>query len=238
MSTSFFSEACATYKYLLEKGYPEKATLKLVGDRHRLSRVERNCIFRGVMRATVAENRAKKIVTEADVVEQPIAIDWYNVLITVESYLKGVPLFLAEDGVIRDASATHGSYRHTAVTDRALEEIMAVIAMLGPARIDAYLDAPIAFSGLMAERVRERLRDIACPSEVSLAHSADYPLKNARGIVATSDSVILEKAPRVLDLARCVLRRRFGFIPPLLPDLFDAAHEASPRSPGSETPAP
>ena len=49
MSTYNFAEACATYRILRERGYPEKATLKLVGDRHRLSRIQRNCMFRGVI---------------------------------------------------------------------------------------------------------------------------------------------------------------------------------------------
>jgi hypothetical protein len=238
MSTYFFPEACATYKYLLEKGYPEKATLKLVGDRHRLTRMERNCIFRGVVRATVAESRRAKLIAEEEAADQTVSIDWYNVLITVESHLKGFPLFIAEDGVIRDASATHGSYRHTAVTDRAIQEIVRAITALRPSRIEAYLDAPIAFSGLMAEILRERLRDMPCSSEVSLARSADFPLKSARGIVATSDSAILDSAPRVLDLARCVLSRRFGFTPPLLSRLFDGPREASPRSPASGIPCP
>ena len=220
MSTIFFTEACTTYKYLIEKGYPEKATLKLIGDRHGLSRVERNCIFRGVMRGSVAEKRKTKIIAEAEAMDQLIAIDWYNVLITVESYLKGLTLFIAEDGVVRDASATHGSYRRTPLTDKAMEEIVGVMAALRPSRVEAYLDAPIAFSGLMAEILREKLQGLPCPSEVSLARSADYPLKNSRGIVATSDSVILDGAERVLDLARCVLHRQFGFTPPQLSGLF------------------
>jgi len=67
MSADNFSEACATYKLLRERGYPEKATLKLVGDRHRLSRIQRNCVFRGVILQRAAARRKAKIVARETV---------------------------------------------------------------------------------------------------------------------------------------------------------------------------
>ncbi len=130
MSTSNFAEACGTYKLLREKGYPEKATLKLVGDRHRLSRIQRNCIFRGVTGELAAARRKAKIVAPDAVSGRPLGLDWYNVLITVESYLRGQVLFLGDDGMVRDASAAHGSYRTAAHTSAAIEEIVREIARL------------------------------------------------------------------------------------------------------------
>jgi hypothetical protein len=224
MSTYIFSTACAEYKYLREKGYPEKATLKLVGDRHRLTRAQRNSMFRGTVVEALAGPRRKKIVLPADVQGGSLGIDWYNVLITVESYLRGSPIFISDDGIVRDSSETHGSYRRSELTARALQEIAAELKSMAPSRIDVFLDAPIAFSGLMAEEVRLMTAGIPCPAEVSVAHSADYPLKGYAGIVATSDSVILDSAQRILDLPRSVLQRRFRFIPPLLHDL----HASSP----------
>jgi hypothetical protein len=226
MSTNNFAEACATYRLLREKGYPEKATLNLVGDRHSLSRIQRNCLFRGVIPTTTAARRRLKVVAWGEAAGQPVALDWYNVLITVESYLQGRVLYVADDGVVRDASETHGSYRTGPLTPRAMEEIVAEIARLRPSRIDAFLDMPIAFSGLMAEDLRSRLADLSCPGEVSLAQSADYPLKASAGIVATSDSTLLDKCSRALDLAAAVLAARFSFHPP-------AVHELFAESPGA-----
>ena len=220
MSTNNFAEACATYRLLREKGYPEKATLNLVGDRHSLSRIQRNCLFRGVIPTATAARRRLKIVGRDEAAGQPVALDWYNILITVESYLQGRVLYVADDGVVRDASETHGSYRTGPLTPRAMEEIVAEIARLRPSRIDAFLDMPIAFSGLMAEDLRSRLADLSCPCEVSLAQSADYPLKASAGIVATSDSTLLDKCSRALDLAAAVLAARFSFHPPAVHELF------------------
>jgi len=219
MSTSFFAEACAEYKYFREKGYPEKATLKLVGERHRLTRVQRNSMFRGIVVDAVAGPRLRKIVLPENVRGRSLGIDWYNVLITLESYLRGSPVFVSGDGVVRDSSETHGSYRSSELTVRAVREIAGELMDMAPSRIDIFLDSPIAFSGLMAEEVRLMVADVPCPAEVSVAHSADFPLKGYEGIVATSDSVILDSARQVVDLPRSVLQRRFNFIPPLLGDL-------------------
>jgi hypothetical protein len=226
MSTNNFAEACATYRLLREKGYPEKATLSLIGDRHTLSRIQRNCLFRGVIPAATAARRRLKIVAPGTVAGNPIALDWYNVLITVESYLQGHILYAADDGVVRDASETHGSYRTGQLTPRAMEEIVAEIERLKPSRVDAFLDMPIAFSGLMAESLRSRFAVLSCESEVSLAPSADYPLKASAGIVASSDSALLDTCSRALDLAAAVLAARFSFHPP-------AVHELFAESPGS-----
>ena len=225
MSLYSFKAACATYKTLRSQGYPEQATLKLVGDRHRLSRMQRNCIFRGVIPEDAASVRSAKLVPIERVRGQPLGLDWYNVHITVESYLRGAALFLADDGVVRDASATHGSYRMGPVTDRAIREVLVQIEGSAPSRVEAYLDQPIAFSARMADDLRERFAKLPVRFEVSLAPSADFPLKRFDGIVASSDSAVLDGCRRAFDLARAVLEDCFAFSPPSVHDLF-------PESPG------
>jgi hypothetical protein len=228
MSTTNFREACTTYRYLLDRGFTDKASIILVGDRHRLTKTERNCLYRGVTSQLVGSRRQGKIVPPPRVRQASLAIDWYNVLITVESRLRGLPVFLAEDGVVRDASATHGSYRPSHITAQAMDALVSTLATLWPSRVVAWLDSPIAFSGEMARDLRSRLLGLPFPCEVSLALSADYPLKAFAGIVATSDSVLLDKAESVCDLARIVLVTAWGFSPPPVQDLFPS----SPGEPG------
>jgi hypothetical protein len=229
------------YKHLRERGYPEKAALKLVCDHHRLSRLERNALFRGCMAAAVAVGRAARIVPPMVAAGQALGIDWYNVLITVESYLRGTTIFVADDGILRDCAATHGGYRSSALTERALEAILSALAALAPARVDACLDAPIAYSGLMAEELRRRLEGLPFPSDVALAHSADFLLKGYDGIVCTSDSVVMDRVQRVLDLPRWVLHHAFSFSPPALLAVFPAGSSGDPgerrQSSGSGNPA-
>jgi len=233
-----FESALHDYRYLREEGYAEKASLKLVGDRHRLSRVERNTLFRGVIAEKIASARKKKLIQPEALAGLDLGLDWYNVLITVESYLRGLPLFVSDDGIIRDSSATHGSYRRTALTEKAFAAILEALQSLAPARLDAYLDSPIAFSGLMAEEMRDRLSSLTIPFSVALEHTADYPLKSYRGVVASSDSIILDSAQRVFDLPRYVVHATFGFNPPSLAELPSSFPRGFGRLSGTESPGP
>ncbi len=209
-----FSRAIDDYRYLRERIYPEQAALKIVGDRYRLTARQRNLLFRGVLPEPVARARRAKIVSFDSVAGLAIGVDWYNVLIIVESYLKGVPVFLADDGVIRDAAGVHGSYRTGPATERAISVVLDALRCAAPGRVDLYVDAPVAFSGDMAAGLRLRLQGFPVAAGVEVAESPDYFLKSYGGIVASADSVILDAAAGVVDLARHSLHRAFGFEPP------------------------
>jgi hypothetical protein len=206
-----FPEALRDYRYLKNRGFPEKAALKLVADRWRLPALERNCLFRAVFAEDHCRRRRAKLVAPQAVGGQALGVDWYNVLITVESYLKGYPVFLADDGLLRDSSGVHGSYRPGKVTETAMRKILETVSRLAPARLELFLDAPISFSGAMAEELRRRA-PAAFPCEVTVSPSADYPLKSFPGVVATSDSSIIDREAigRVVDLARIVLESGYG----------------------------
>ena len=152
-----FRNAIYDYRFLKNSRYPHKASLKLVGDRYRLTRLQRNCLYRGIVADADSAARKAKIVDSTSLQGKNLAVDWYNVLITVESYLKGSPVFLADDGVLRDASGIHGSYRPGLVTDQATESILKSIAALNLRAVDLFLDSPIPFSGLMAGKLRQSL---------------------------------------------------------------------------------
>ncbi len=205
--------ALEDYRYLKNRGYPEKASLKLVGDRHRLTRLERNCLFRGVVRTPLAESRKTKLTEPDEIRNQALGVDWYNVLITVESYLKGLPVFVSDDGILRDATGVHGSYRASTITERVLPALIESITSLELDKVDVYLDAPIAFSGSTAAELRRAVADHN-NWDVTVSPSADYELKVYNGVVASSDSVIIDRADRILDLPRFVLKRLYSFEPP------------------------
>lgn len=207
-----FRNAIADYRFLKNRGYPDKAALKLVSDRYRLSAVARNALFRAVFADTDCRRRAQKLVQGSAVSGRELGVDWYNVLITVESYLKGFPVFLADDGLLRDSSGIHGSYKPGRVTPTAIDRILEALAGLRAGGLALFLDSPISFSGVMAEELRDRLAALETPFVVAVEPSADYPLKSFEGVVATSDSTIIdrERVREVLDLPRCVLESAYG----------------------------
>jgi hypothetical protein len=81
----------------------------------------------------------------------------------------------------------------------------------------------------MAQELRARLAGLPFPAEVTLAPSADFPLKASPGIVASSDSAVLDGCRRAIDLARAVLEERFGFSPPVVHDLFPESRGSPPQ---------
>ncbi len=205
-----FENAAADYRFLRNRGYPKRGALKLVGDRYRLSTLERNTLFRGIVPENDGAPRRRKLQPPGALAGQPLGIDWFNVLITLESYLKGFPVFVADDGVLRDASGVHASYRPGPVSARAARELLIAVAGLAPAAADFFLDAPIPFSGAMAGGLREQLaRELPVAATVQVVPSADFALKTYPGVVASSDSVIMDSAGRVFDLPRHVLETRF-----------------------------
>ena len=207
-----FRKAIEDYRYLKNREYSDKAALKLVGDRWRLATLERNCLFRGVFAERECRLRRAKLLPPAAAAGRPLGVDWYNVLITVESYLKGFPVFLADDGLLRDSSGVHGSYRASKVTASALEAILSGLERLGLKSLELCLDSPISHSGAMAEQLRQRIAGrLYIPFAVSLSPSADYPLKSFAGVVATSDSSIIDRDAigEVLDLSRFALESSF-----------------------------
>ena len=207
-----FKIAIEDFRYLKNRNYPDKAALKLVSDHHRLNAMQRNCLFRGVFSASDSMLRRAKLAAAEDVKAQLLGVDWYNVLITVESYLKGYPVFISDDRLVRDSSGVHGSYKASKITERGITQILSVLAALNPKRVEIFLDSPISHSGDLAEQLRSSLsRTVSMPHRVSLFPSADYPLKSFGGIVATSDSSIIDRpqVKQVFDLARFVIESSF-----------------------------
>lgn len=203
-----FKNALIDYRYLKNNGYSDKSGLKLIGDRYKLKRKQRNSLFRGVVSEETASFRKAKIV-EPDLIKKgDAAIDWYNVLISVESYLKGMSVFISDDGILRDVSGIHSGYRKSKITDQAINLIINSILYFDPDKLSIYLDTPVAFSGEMAATLRDKLKNIKNLT-VSTVYSADYMLKEFEGIVCSSDSVIMDKAKLVFDLPRYIIEKNF-----------------------------
>jgi hypothetical protein len=90
--------------------------------------------------------------------------------------------------------------------------ILTNLERLGLRSLELCLDSPISHSGAMAEELRKRIAErLRIPFTVSLSPSADYPLKSFAGVVATSDSSIIDRegVREVLDLARLVLESSY-----------------------------
>ncbi|NOX85700.1 MAG: DUF434 domain-containing protein [Chlorobi bacterium] len=205
-----FEPAIADYLYLLEKGYPQKSILKMVGDRYQLVSKERSMLYRGVVTGADRDLRkAKK--TEKLPSGAKITVDGYNVIRTMGSYLLGKPVFIAMDGFLRDAAEMHRSTLQKKILDRTLELLIAYFGSVRPAEVVIYLDAPVSKSGKLAVRLNELLEQNALTGNALTARSPDHHLKAvSQGVVCTADSAVIDAAQvPVFDLAKGILDSSF-----------------------------
>ena len=209
METKVF-EAARDLRYLLERGYHRESALKLIVDKYQLSTNQRLLLYRAVYDSSTAANHKQKIITSDKIRGSKLAMDGYNVLITVESGLRGGLLVLCDDGFIRDISAVHGKYRITNMTEKALSIILKAVQELKPAETNFFYDAQVSKSGQLASQVRRTLRSAGLTGSAYAVERADISTLDFGDIVATSDSVLISKAEAVFDIAGEILKKNYS----------------------------
>ncbi len=195
-------EAAKDYRYLLDRGYPQKASLNIVSSKYLLSLRERLIIYRCIH----SSNYVRSVLSRRGVPQERdlVVIDGYNVLTTVYSALHGEELYLCDDGFIRDLMGI--KQKASIVVDRDFIDIASRILVnhLAGRRLSIVLDAGVSHSGLLAQLLRERIYG----AEVIAVQRADKELllRSSNGWVASSDALILSGAPRVFDLGGEIAR--------------------------------
>lgn len=207
--TEQFRSAAREYSWLLSREYPQKSSLKLVGDKFKLTRDMRQVLYRGISARQQAERRNRMIgqVENGDLV----LIDGYNVIFTINNYLLGKPLFISNDGLLRDAGEMQGRIHDKAVFNRAVELMLETLSDWNGAIFRIYLDEPVSFSGRLSIVLSKELVQMGIDGEANTVPSPDHVLKNEKSdLICTSDSAILDHyAGRVADLPRYALEKNY-----------------------------
>ena len=198
------------FRYLLGRKYPRRKSLDLVGNRYDLKKAERELLHRGVFAEEEALRRREKAVTPEDIHGVHLAVDGHNVLITVEAGLSDKPLVVADDGFVRDISGVSSAYRMGTVTIRAIDLIMEFLRGAHPQKTLFFFDAPISKSGRLAAYVTERLAVMGLDGEARAVKVPEKILIGHDGVVATSDSAIIDRVEKAIDLAGEVIRERIS----------------------------
>ncbi len=205
--------AAQEIRFLIRRGYPRDSALNFTANHHQLSKAERELLFRGVFGREKARARKKKKVLARRLKGEVLLVDGYNVIITLESGMSGRPLVLGDDGFVRDISRVFRGFRATELTKRAWREINSFLKAHRPCRTEVMLDAPMSRSGLLASRITRWLNGAGLEGEAVTVRSPERRMLASEGIKAGADSVVLDRADRVFDLAGHILRRRLGIRP-------------------------
>ena len=206
-------QAAQDFRYLINRGYPREASLSLVGNRYDLEASARQLLHRGVFAESVAATRQAKLWQLADLVGQPLAVDGHNVLITLESALKGRPLVAADDGFIRDVAQLSRAFRDSPLTRQALVLIAVYVSRLHPGPLTILYDAPMKRSGELAHLTRETFAAQGLYAEAYAVPVPERELLDFPGPVATSDTHLIDLKEVVVDLAGEIIRQELAAEP-------------------------
>jgi len=204
--------ATADFSLLLTKGYAEKSALKLVGDKFSLTQRQRLAVMRSACSNQHLVSRNRRCVALKNLANQPIAIDGYNVLITVEAAMSGGVIFKGRDSCLRDLASIHGTYRKVTETIPALQLAAEFLKEIGISEATWLLDSPVSNSGRLKTLIGELARKSNWNWEIELLLSPDAELKKTDMIVASSDSVVLDGCKRWVNLATEIIKHKLASV--------------------------
>jgi hypothetical protein len=219
--------AVADLSWLLSRGYAVNSSLKLVGDRYNLVERQRLAVVRSSCSdGALAGRLANRVAIESHR-GQPLRIDGFNLVLTLESALGGGVLLGGRDGCLRDLAGVHGTYRRVEETTPALRLAACWLREWGIGPCTWLLDAPVSNSGRLASMIRGT--DPNWNAEV--VPDPDILLSQPGAPVATADSVILDRCGSWINLARAIVATgipdafiaELGPEEPPLPDSFHRA---------------
>jgi hypothetical protein len=192
--------------YLLDQGYPRDSAVDFVSNHYRLPLEERHLIARCVFPKQEASEHHQKIIRAGAVRGRSLGIDGYNVLITLESILTGKQVVLCDDGLVRDLRAVFGKYKASSATERAIEEILEIVAKARPSETVVFFDKQVSRSGELAGRVRRGLMEMGLEGDSQAVGAVDFKLRGF-DVIASSDRAVIKRAKTIWDIPAEFLKR-------------------------------
>lgn len=212
--TTAFKNAITDYYYLLNKNYPPKETLKLVGDRFRLTGVQRTVLLRGITSKEKARKRKAKLTALENSKGKILYIDGYNVLFTMMNYLLGKVIFIGNDGILRDSGGVYGKIENETTFYQSANLLLDFIPGSAFQEVTIYLDSPVSNSSSHLHQLEKQVQQKKIKGKIQLTWPVDHRLKQINdgdSVIATSDSQIIDHTTsKIIDLARSALETTYG----------------------------
>jgi hypothetical protein len=209
LNSNEFNDALADYFYLIDKNYPEKSSLKLVGDRYKLRTEQRVVLYRGICSSQKAQARHRRLTSKP---EGLLVIDGYNVLFTLLNYRLGRFVFISNDNFCRDAGSLFGKIGKENLFTDCVSLLFSYLQSFEEIQVIIYLDAPVSFSQKHKLLLKDFLQKQNITGQVEVVPSADYSLKqHLSAIIATSDSALIDACTNpMIDLPRQIIETKYN----------------------------
>lgn len=202
-----FTEAINDLSYLLTRGYAENSALQIVGNHYKLNKRQRNAVMRMSCSAQSITNRHQSESSVVDLKGQIVELDGFNILILLESILSGAFILKGRDGLYRDISSVHGSYKRVLKTEQAILLIGNALKELQIQSAKWYFDQPVSNSGRLKTRLLEISEAHQFNWQVELAFNPDKILAESQHIIISSDGWILDNAQRWFNLGAYIIKK-------------------------------
>lgn len=207
------NEAAYDLRFLLNRSYRKKNALQFVSNKYLLNKQERNYLARSVFSNLKSKSRGEKIVEINQIEGQYLLVDGYNVLITTESICQRDygSLILCDDMILRDLNAVFGKYKFKESTKKALTAVLELINEHNPTYVNFLFDSPVSFSAKLKNLTNEIMQYYEIQGSANISKNVDFEIvessKENRGVVATGDSVIIDKVNKVVDIPFIILQK-------------------------------
>lgn len=205
-----FKDAVDDLCYLFTRGYADNSALQIVGNRYKLNKRQRNAVLRMSCSEQEIKGRNQAACEESDLENQIIEIDGFNVLILLESALSSAFLFKGRDGLYRDISSVHGSYKRVVKTEEAILLIGSTLKELKVKSVKWYLDQPVSNSGRLKTSLMELSRSNDFNWEVELVFDPDKVLAKSSNIVISSDGWIVDQVEKWFNLGAILIENHIA----------------------------
>lgn len=187
-----FKEAVKDLSYLLSRNYGPKAAMQIVGNRYRLNARQQKALIRMSASQSAILHRQSTCVNAETLKGKTVLVDGFNLLILLENALSDAYIFKSQDGVFRDISGVHGSYKTVFKTEMALVLVGEIFENLAVEQVIWYFDSPVSNSGKMKTFLYKIATDHHFNWTIHLDNNPDKVLVKSEAVVVTSDAWILD----------------------------------------------
>lgn len=201
-------KAVEDMRYLLDRGYKREAVVNFVASKYVLDRMGRSVLYRCVYSSEDSKRVKEKAVSPDMLKGSRVAVDGFNVLNTLQSFVSGRLLVLCDDGVVRDISEVHGEFKPTGMVEDLIRLSVRTLKKLEVAATYFYYESQISRSGEISALTRRILQEEGVEGLVETEKSVDSALLRNKRIIITSDSVVIHRADRFFDLAGHIILKK------------------------------
>jgi len=200
-------DAITDVSYLLSRGYSEKSSVQLAGNRYKLNARQQHAV-QGMSASETQISQRRKTQLSADQLKgQTVVIDGFNLIIILESFLSNAYVFKGLDSCYRDLSSVHGTYKRVQQTATVLTLVGDFLKEAQVNEVVWILDQPVSNSGRMKTMMGTLSRKHDYPWNILLDYNPDKFIAQSDHVGITSDAWILDRVQRWFNLGEALIKQ-------------------------------